>query len=354
MILISFSTRPEYYKVKPIIDFLKENKVKHHVLHIGQHTDLMPNDIEWHRLMKPDGKNMGQFANFSRLDSLCLTPMFDSEWLFQYNYDLVLVQGDTASAFGLALAAFNNDVPIAHVEAGMRTYSNNPYPEEAYRKMISCMASLHFCPTEIEYDNLVSEGTLGNIYITGNTVIDTMPPYSKPEYNNAVLCTMHRRENKEYFSAWIERLDEIAGEYPSYNFLFIQHPSNDKEPLQKVENLNVISPLKRKELLNILYQCAFVITDSGGLQEETAYFEKRVVVCRDKTERRQGVLMGQAFLAKDPTELEETIDICMNYKKPLNQVRWIYGDGKASEKIGKILMKYTIGGKNASDARTSG
>lgn len=323
-ILICFGTRPEWLKIKPIVDKLESNKFK--ILFTGQHLDLLKEII-------PDYK-ITIYENLNRLDdviSACIS-QFPNE-----SFKAVLVQGDTASAFGCALASFNRNIPILYLEAGLRTNDlNNPYPEEAYRQMISRISSINFAPTHLSYKNLLNENVVGKTYIVGNTVLDNLIKYGKGIYGDIILVTLHRRENHHWISNWFEKINELAKLYPQYKFVFPLHPNpNVQKYKHLLTNINVISPTTHEETMNLVKDCKLIITDSGGLQEEGVFFNKKIIVCRKTTERPEGIETGHLYLCKSPNYLP---DLFVKIEKDyyINNV-CPYGDGKSAEKIISII-----------------
>ena len=215
MILISFGTRPEYIKLKPIVDIFKKKKQPYKILFTGQHTSLLPAEASVeidYKLNIKDGSN--------RLDSIVGSVMNQSHiWIEQLTH--VMVQGDTTSAFAVALAAFHRKVPVIHLEAGLRTYdNNNPYPEEFNRQAISRLTSIHLCPTENDANNLKRENAQGEIHVVGNTVLDNLQNL-KVSYNNKILITMHRRENHDKIEDWFLAFNNLAKSYLEYDFEFV-------------------------------------------------------------------------------------------------------------------------------------
>jgi UDP-N-acetylglucosamine 2-epimerase (non-hydrolysing) len=249
----------------------------------------------------------------------------------------ILVQGDTGSAFGCALAAFNRQIKIYYLEAGLRSRSlQHPFPEEGYRQMIARIADVNFAPTELSYSNLVSEGVLGDIFEVGNTVLDNLVDLPKSEYGTQVLVTMHRRENHHQMAEWFTEINDLAIQYSDLEFIIPIHPNpNVQAHKHLLTTVKVVEPLTHNETINILLNCKLVISDSGGIQEEATFFNKKVIVCRETTERPEGIVTGHLHLCKSPKDLkdlfgklQENSYIC----KPCP-----YGDGRAAEKIKKIL-----------------
>jgi UDP-N-acetylglucosamine 2-epimerase (non-hydrolysing) len=209
----------------------------------------------------------------------------------------VLVQGDTASVFYAALCAFQLKKRIIHLEAGMRTHDlENPYPEEGYRQMVSRLANIHLCPSEEEAKNLLAENIVmpQNIHVIGNTILDLVKSYgNKISYDKKVLITLHRRENWSSYKSLVEEIYKLAAteKMSQYAFYFIIHmnPSLqgiiDELKFACPKNMNIITPLDHKDLIGLLSGCEFVITDSGGIQEEANFLGKHMYVLRKVTER---------------------------------------------------------------------
>ena len=327
MILVCFGTRPEWLKIKPLIRLM--NKTQYQLLFTGQHPDLL-NDVD------VDYKiTINESTN--RLDSIitnCMNQFPNGD------FDSVLIQGDTGSAFGCALAAFNRGIKIYYLEAGLRSYNlHHPYPEEAYRQMIARISDVNFCPTELSRQNLIGERVLGKCYVVGNTVLDNLVDYKeKEEYTDTVLITLHRRENHHIMDRWFREINDIAKQYPYINFILPLHPNpNGQRWKGLLTNINVVDPLSHSELLNILVKSKMVITDSGGLQEEGTFFNKKVIVCRETTERPEGINTGHLYLCKEPTELNELFGkLIMRY---YIDTECPYGDGTSSHMITRIINK---------------
>ena len=322
-ILLCFGTRPEWLKIKPLIKEIDNYKL----LFTGQHPDLLKDVKVDYRI------TIGKSDN--RLDQLisdCLTQFPDGD------FDSVLVQGDTASAFACAIAAFNRQKKIYYLESGLRSYDlNHPYPEEAYRQMIARISDVNLCPTDLSRDNLISEKVNGICHVVGNTVLDNLLPYKeKCEYTNKVLITLHRRENHHWINDWFITLNEIAKNNPELEFILPIHPNpNVQKHRDILTHVNVIEPLSHTELLELLVKVKFVISDSGGLQEEGSFFNKKVIVCRKTTERPEGLDTGHLHMCERPFDLPLMFnrvnkDYIIDKECP-------YGDGKSSQKIKNII-----------------
>jgi UDP-N-acetylglucosamine 2-epimerase (non-hydrolysing) len=327
MILFVFGTRPEFIKVKPIID---KYEGPYKVLFTGQHKDIVPKELVDYELKIVNGPN--------RLDSV-VSSCLNNDEIFE-GISHVLVQGDTSSVLGIALASFHRGIPVIHLEAGLRTYDKvNPYPEEANRQMVSSIASIHLCPTENNKQNLLNEKATGDIHVVGNTVLDTIDK-SNCSYGNTVLITLHRRENHVQLCKYFGLLDALAHEHPELNFILPIHPNPSVDIFRNsFEFINVIDPLPREDLLNVLKTCKFVITDSGGIQEECSYLNKKAIVCREITERPESV-GTHSTLCKAPEFLRDLFkEINNDFEVDLPSP---YGDGKATEKIVNILNSLSV------------
>lgn len=325
MILICFGTRPEWLKVKPLIDILNKNEYK--LLFTGQHIDLLKD-------ISVDYKIQIQ-ENDKRLDQLI------SDCLLQFpegDFDSVLIQGDTASAFACALAAFHTQKKIYYLEAGLRSYDlKHPYPEEGYRQMISRISDVNLCPTNLSKENLINEKCNGQVHVVGNTVLDNLVSHkNKCEYTNKVLVTMHRRENHYWMDKWFIEINNLAKQYEDLEFILPIHPNpNVQKYKHLLTHVNVIDPLIHSDLLELLVKCKLVISDSGGLQEEGSFFNKKVIVCRTVTERPEAIETGHLHICKSPIDLQKLFgNLIKNYY--INSM-CPYGDGYSAKKIKEIL-----------------
>lgn len=323
MVLLCFGTRPEWLKIKPLIKELDN----YQLLFTGQHLDLLKDIVVDYEITISESSN--------RLDQLisdCITQFPDG------NFDSVLVQGDTASAFACAIAAFNRQKKIIYLESGLRSYNlEHPYPEEAYRQMISRIADVNLCPTELSKNNLISEKVNGICHVVGNTVLDNLLDYKvRCEYTNKVLVTLHRRENHHWMNEWFTELNIIAKQNPDLEFILPIHPNpNVQKHKDILTHVSVIEPLGHTELLKLLVKVKFVVSDSGGLQEEGTFFNKKVIVCRKTTERPEGLDTGHLHICDNPTDLKLIFNkINKNY---IIDEECPYGNGKSSQKIKKLI-----------------
>jgi UDP-N-acetylglucosamine 2-epimerase len=332
MILITYGTRPEYIKIKPLIDEMVKEKIPFKTFFTGQHKDIVSKDSDFILEMKEFGDN--------RLDNIIQNCMNIPEKYFE-GIKYILVQGDTTSVMGLSLSALHRKIKVIHLEAGLRSYdTENPYPEENNRKIVSTIADIHLCPTENNKNNLLKENiSEDKIFVVGNTALDNLVELkNKITYKDKVLVTLHRRENHEIMDEWFTKINEIASKNSNIEFILPIHPNpNVQKYKHLLTNVRVINPLKHDELLQTLVECKLIITDSGGIQEECSFLKKKCLVCRKVTERPESLELT-SYLVKDPSELLEMFTFHLNsYDNIIGECP--YGDGKSSNKICKILKK---------------
>lgn len=337
-LLITYGTRPEWIKVKPLITELKNRGIEHYTLFTGQHANIAPAKADF--VFK-----MNSYVSNNRLDDILGNILIENCELYsslnndKNDFTHVLVQGDTTSAMGIALSAFHNGKQVIHLEAGLRTYDKeNPYPEEVNRRIISEIADIHLCPTTDSMINLRSENIKKNIYVVGNTALDNLLEYKEQcEYGNTILVTLHRRENHVIMDQWFGEINKLAVKYPNLKFILPIHPNPNVQKHRKIlTNVSVVEPLEHKELLELLIKTKMVITDSGGLQEECSFLNKKCLVCRKETERPESLGLS-SYLILEPNQLvnvfEEHIDnYIINHKSP-------YGDGQSAKKIVDFLFE---------------
>ena len=248
----------------------------------------------------------------------------------------VLVQGDTTSVVAMALTAMHRQIPVIHLEAGLRSGDVlNPYPEEYNRKIVSSVATIHLCPTVTSAENLNKENITENVYIVGNTALDNLIQYKEQcETTDKILVTLHRRENHENIEEWFNAINDLA-KITDYEFILPIHPNpNVFSQRHLLTNVKVVEPMSHEELLKILVKTRMVITDSGGLQEECSFFEKQCLVCRKVTERPEA-LGFTSHLVKSPRMLHSEFFRSLTMKH--NHQECPYGDGYSSKKICEII-----------------
>lgn len=324
MLLIAYGTRPEYIKLKPLMKVLN---IPFRTLFTGQHEDIVNGEADIIiDLMTGDNRLDDITCSILRLD-----------YLFE-GVDHVLVQGDTTTAFSVALAAFHRRIPVIHLEAGLRTHDIEcPYPEEFNRTAIDKMSDLLFCATTGNLDNLLREGIAPEkIFVTGNTGLDNLVDII-PENGCTVFCTLHRRENLSIIKEWFSVISGLADTYKEYNFIIPLHPNPAVQEAKQYlgDNIEILEPISHESSLFLLRKCLCVITDSGGVQEEASFLNKRVFVCRRLTERTECV-GNTSILCRSPEELNKNF---RRFLTPLCYEKHIcpYGDGHASERIVRIL-----------------
>jgi UDP-N-acetylglucosamine 2-epimerase len=326
MISIFYGTRPEYIKLYKLYTEMKIVNFECELVKVNQHTTLIE-DCYFDRLVDISS------TDNNRLNSIVQQTL--NSKLFVSNTTYVIVQGDTATSFGIALNAFHNKIKLIHIEAGLRTWDKeNPYPEETYRKCISNMADVHFCVSELNKQVLQNEKVNGTIHVVGNTVLDNLDN-ENVFYGNNVPITLHRRENKDRIEKVLKAIDDVALNFKHLNFVYVTHPS--VTIANKFNNISVISPQSYPSMINLLKQSKFIITDSGGIQEEASFFKKRTIVVRKETERKEG-LGTFSVLAFEPMYIAECIRDFDKYYEVSETCP--YGDGRAVEKIIKTLKQY--------------
>ena len=364
-LMFVFGTRPEVIKLAPVIQEAQRHtdNIELLICSTGQHREMLDQamsvfgitpDIEL--AVMQDGQTLSALT--ARLiDSLTAT-------FVEHQPDAVIVQGDTTTAFAAALTAFYLQIPVAHVEAGLRTgVMDSPFPEEFNRVSIGRIAHWHFAPTHLAATNLLNEGVQNvQVFVTGNTIVDAIETIRSrwhaqkdtegfPEYfpgKKTVLVTTHRRENfglglKQICTA----LSLLCKAHPELGFVFPVHlnPEVRKvifDALAGLENIKLIEPVDFETSLYLQSQACLIITDSGGIQEEAPSFAVPVVVMREYTERGEGVTAGFATLTG--TDTLAIVNAAENYlqdaeikNKLINRAN-PYGDGKASERVLAVLL----------------
>ena len=328
-ILAIYGTRPEYLKIKPVI-IKSKGSIK--TCFIKQHTNIID-------FGKSDFSIEIENACTNRLNSI-FSEIFLKAEVYISQFDAILIQGDTATVAASSLVAYHLKKKIIYLESGLRTYDlNNPYPEEGYRQMVSRIADVNLCPTKLSAKNLKKEKTNGSIHVVGNTSLDNLIKLkNETTYGDKVLITLHRNENLSILKDWLTAIDEFAKNNTDLKFIFPTHPNPYiLEQAKILKNVETTPPLQHNELLNILKNCRFVITDSGGIQEESSFLNKKVIVCRKTTERPEGINSGHIILCEEPSKFNKIADtIKSSY---IIQSKCPYGNGKSSSKILKLLKK---------------
>jgi len=360
-ILIIAGTRPEIIKVAPVMLAAREctaDRLQVKFCLTGQHKSMAQEALQEFgitpdadlQIMQPNQTiNDISSAVFGSLPAM----------LDRFEADVVLVQGDTTTAAMSALAAFNKKIPVGHIEAGLRSFNlDAPYPEEGNRRLISCIARYNFCPTQTALQNLQREGVPEErLFLSGNTIVDALNEITaRRNLDNLslvhprlkgpfILITAHRRES---FGAAFENIclaiRESALKFPGIQFVYPVHLNpNVSEPvnrmLKSIGNVLLIPPVPYLGLLTLLKHCLFVLTDSGGIQEEAPSFRKLCVVMREVTERGESVQLGMSELVGTNRELiVAAIDRCVEHHDEFPSALNPYGDGRASGRIIEVLL----------------
>lgn len=360
-VLVVFGTRPEAIKMCPVVKELgKRESIQTIVCVTGQHRQMLDQVLK----------------TFQIVPEYDLSIMKDKQTLFDVTInileriksvldevkpDVVLVHGDTSTTFVTALACYYLQIPVGHVEAGLRTYNiYSPYPEEFNRQAVGIISKYNFAPTELAKNNLIKEGKDKNsIYVTGNTVIDALKTTVKKDYTHPelvwasdsrlILITAHRRENlgepmRHMFRAIKRVLDEqadVKAIYPIHMNPVVRNTAN--EVFGDDDRIHLIEPLDVLDFHNFMARSYLILTDSGGIQEEAPSLGKPVLVMRDTTERPEGIEAGTLKLVgtNETTIYSEFTDLLTNtssYEK-MSKANNPYGDGHASERIADILEK---------------
>ena len=323
---VAFGTRPEWIKVQPIVEALGDRAI---VICTGQHDTLL-SEAHWDIHF-----SLGESGALNRLDEILSSCMRSFP---EVHMDALVVQGDTASVLGCALAVFHRGIEVVHLEAGLRSYDLlNPFPEEGYRQMVSRIAAINLAPTVLSGERLVEERVPGEIHVVGNTVLDSLVPRIEDERSfTTVLITLHRRENQGRLNEWCRELDRCAKERPDLRFIFPAHPSpRVQEAVSLLSRVEVIDPVGREALIDLILSSAIIITDSGGIQEEVAFFSKKAIVCRKTTERPEGIDTGHTVLCGEPKYLFELF--LRELQNPIVEAPCPYGDGTSAERVVGIL-----------------
>lgn len=360
-ILIVLGTRPEAIKMCPLVKELKKYpELRVNIVVTGQHREMLKQVLECFEVIPDyDLKIMTTGQTLFDITDKIMKGM--REIYKKEMPNIVLVHGDTTSAFASALAAFYMEIPVGHVEAGLRTYNTrSPYPEEFNRQAIGSIASWHFAPTRQAVLHLLEEHKEENhIFLTGNTVIDALKTTVSETYTHPilewareerlVLVTVHRRENLgEHMYAIFRAILRVLQEHPDVKAVYPIHLNpvirkTAKEVFGDFERIKLIDPLDVIDCHNIMKHAELILTDSGGIQEEAPALGKPVLVLRDTTERPEGVEAGTLLLAGTEEEkiyqlFSRLLDDREFYMKMKNAVN-PYGDGTASRQIAKILLR---------------
>jgi len=369
-ILCFFGTRPEAIKMAPVVKRLQAEKNFQVLVGLSaQHRGMLDQVLKAFQIKSHiDLDIMRPRQSLSDITTRVIDrfgPVLD-----RHKPDLVLVHGDTTTTLAGTLASYYKQVPVGHVEAGLRTFDlSRPFPEEANRQVTDTLTTLYFCPTEESKSNLLRENRDKNhIFVTGNTVIDALfetvrnprPFLNKrlgaliPKIQNRksgiVLMTAHRRENfGKPFQGVLEAVLDLSRTFPGMDWIYPVHPNPHvlgpaHRMLGKQANIHLFEPIDYTDLVRVMHASTLVVTDSGGLQEEAPSLGKPVLVLRDVTERPEAVAAGTVLLvgtdkAKIIKEFSRLIIDRSHYRRIANAVN-PYGDGKAAERIAQAIRWY--------------
>lgn len=357
-IMSVFGTRPEAIKMAPLVKAIENCPELESICCLtGQHREMLDSVMEiFHLKADYDLNIMEKRQTLSTITTKTILGM--DQVIDAAKPDMILVHGDTSTTFAGALSAFYHQVPVGHVEAGLRTWDKySPFPEEMNRTLVGDIAELHFSPTKANADNLVREGISGKIFLTGNTAIDAMQYTVKSDYtftterlneldfdnHRVIVVTCHRRENYGTPMADImQAIAKVVETHPDVEVVYPVHLSPvvrecAAKYLGGKERVHLIDPIDVGEMHNLIARCYMVMTDSGGLQEEAPALGKPVLVMRKETERPEAVAAGTAKLAGVEYDrilalansLLEEPEVYTSMARAVNP----YGDGHASERI---------------------
>ena len=364
-VMLVFGTRPEAIKMCPLVKELKKNSEKFEtvVCVTGQHRQMLDQVLKTFDIDPDyDLSIMKEKQTLFDVTVNILTKIKDI--LIEVNPDIVLVHGDTSTTFVTALACFYLQIPVGHVEAGLRTYNiYSPYPEEFNRQAVGCISTLNFAPTELSKQNLINEGkNENNIFVTGNTAIDALKTTVREDYSHdelewagdskLIMLTAHRRENLgEPMHHMFRAIRRIINEHEDVKVIYPIHMNPvvrkaAEEELGDCNRVHIIEPLDVLDFHNFLARSYMILTDSGGIQEEAPSLGKPVLVMRDTTERPEGLKAGTLRLVgtdentiyanfKQLLESEEEYEKMSHASNP-------YGDGTACEQICHYIESYFI------------
>lgn len=360
-VMLVFGTRPEAIKMCPLVNNLKKEKDLETVVCVtGQHREMLHQVLEAFKVVPDyDLDIMKDKQTLFDVTTNILNKI--KSVLDEVKPDVVLVHGDTSTTFVTALACFYLQIPVGHVEAGLRTYDiYSPYPEEFNRQAVGIIAKYNFAPTELSKQNLLNEGKKEDtIYVTGNTAIDALKTTVKEEYTHPelkwasdsklIMLTAHRRENLgEPMHHMFRAIRRIIDEHEDVKVIYPIHMNPvvreaAKKELADCDRIHIIEPLEVLDFHNFLAKSYMILTDSGGIQEEAPSLGKPVLVMRDTTERPEGVSAGTLKLVgTDEQKIYEafkTLLVNESEYKRMSTASNPYGDGTASKQIVEILKR---------------
>lgn len=375
-VMLVFGTRPEAIKMAPLIISLKEQTERFETVTVvtAQHRQMLDQVLETFKIRPDYDLNiMSKQQTLSTITTNVINKL--DEVLKSEKPDIILVHGDTTTTLAASISAFYNQIKIGHVEAGLRTWNKySPFPEEVNRQITDVVSDLYFAPTNQSRDNLLKENhPAQHIFITGNTAIDALDLTVKENYhhdvltkiksdNRIILVTMHRRENQgEPMRRVFKTLKSVLADYPDVELVYPVHLSPAvqkaaKDILANTERIHLIEPLDVMDFHNLANKSYFIMSDSGGVQEEAPSLGKPVLVLRDTTERPEGVAAGTLRLVGTQEDSVKNAMISLldnkeEYDK-MAQTQNPYGDGQASKRILEASSYYFNNGARPDDFGT--
>lgn len=359
-VFVVVGTRPEAIKMAPLYKALRTAPgVEPLLVSTGQHRQMLDQVFSWFGLKADEDLEIMQpQQTVASVISKAVAGLDDL--IARHKPDRILGQGDTTTVMAAAIASFARDVPFGHVEAGLRTYdSRHPYPEEGFRQMVSRVTAYHFAPTQRAAECLRAERVGGDIHVVGNTVIDALletaattarlPQGLELKRPRTVLITGHRRENfGKRFEDAFGAIADLAAEYSDVDFVYPVHLNPNVKGaahaiLQGKENVHLLEPVPYPEIVALMKRSTFILTDSGGIQEEAPSLRVPVLVMRDTTERQEAVEAGAARLVGAEREriVEESRRLLSSEaaRKEMIVEKNPFGDGDTSQKIASILRE---------------
>lgn len=361
-IMVIFGTRPEAIKMAPLVKEIDHNaQLEANIVITAQHRDMLDSVLNIFDIQADQDLNV--MKDQQTLASLTANTLAKLDDIINIEKpDMILVHGDTTTTFVGSLAAFYHQIPVGHVEAGLRTHQKySPFPEELNRVIVSNIAELNFAPTIIAAENLLAENKDKNsIFITGNTVIDALATTVRDDFvskiinkhkgKKVILLTAHRRENiGEPMHRIFKAVRDLADEYEDVVFIYPMHRNPKVRAIAEQYLLNrnrieLIEPLDAIEFHNFTNQSYLVLTDSGGIQEEAPTFGKPVLVLRDHTERPEGVEAGTSkVIGTDYDNIFQNVKQLIEHDevyRRMSQANNPYGDGQASRRICEAIEYY--------------
>lgn len=356
-VMVVIGTRPEAIKLWPVIKVLKTHpEVQLHVCLTAQHRDLLDMFVRELAIQADSDLNlMHADQSLAELSSRLIPAI--TELFSKQRPDMVLVQGDTTSAALSALAAFYMHIYVGHVEAGLRSGNRqSPFPEEVNRRMVTSLSDIHFAPTKHARLNLLSEGVAtGDVFMTGNTVIDAvraMAGESEQSQSPRILITAHRRENfGEPLQQIFSGISTVAARRPQLEIIYPVHPNPNvygvaHDMLGKSNNINLCEPMGYRDFVSEIQKAWFVVSDSGGVQEEATALGKPVLLLRKETERPEGIAAGNIRQVRlEAATIAGEIELMLDdagLRRSMMKVSDVYGDGHAAERIVDHCLTFLI------------